>query len=108
MILRLFVYNSNKATLQTGSYGSSSVPDFVKIEKAGVYLVYACGIAGSDSAYIHLYRNTTQIQGCQNTQGKSILAITVDNFAINDIVGFKWNNIIESSGFRKSYGVVKL
>lgn len=100
--------NSDKVTLQTGSYGSSSVPDSVKIEKAGVYLVYACGIAGSDSAYIHLYRNTVQIQGCQNTQGKSILAITVDNFAINDSVGFRWNNITESSGFRKSYGVVKL
>lgn len=99
--------NSDKVTLQTGSYGSS-VPDSVKIEKAGVYLVYACGIAGSDSAYIHLYRNTVQIQGCQNTQGKSILAITVDNFAINDSVGFRWNNITESSGFRKSYGVVKL
>ena len=99
---------SDKVTLQTGSYGSSSVPDSVKIEKAGVYLVYACGIAGSDSAYIHLYRNTVQIQGCQNTQGKSILAITVDNFAINDSVGFRWNNITESSGFRKSYGVVKL
>lgn len=100
--------NSDKVTLQTGSYGSSSVPDSVKIEKAGVYLVYACGIAGSDSAYIHLYRNTVQIQGCQNTQGKSILAITVDNFAINDSVGFRWNNITESSGFRKSYGIVKL
>jgi hypothetical protein len=99
---------SDKVTLQTGSYGSSSVPDSVKIEKAGVYLVYACGIAGSDSAYIHLYRNTVQIQGCQNTQGKSILAITVDNFAINDSVGFRWNNITESSGFRKSYGIVKL
>lgn len=102
------LFNSDKVTLQTGSYGSSSVPDSVKIEKAGVYLVYACGIAGSDSAYIHLYRNTVQIQGCQNTQGKSILAITVDNFAINDSVGFRWNNITESSGFRKSYGVVKL
>lgn len=104
----MFQECSDKVTLQTGSYGSSSVPDSVKIEKAGVYLVYACGIAGSDSAYIHLYRNTVQIQGCQNTQGKSILAITVDNFAINDSVGFRWNNITESSGFRKSYGIVKL